>query len=278
MMGKYLFVSDFFIDQYVGGAELTTQALLESTNNVIKTITSSNVNQSILENYSDYHWVITNFSMLGDKIKLKIARHIKYSIIEYDYKFCKYRSLELHSLRQQKECDCRSDINYIFYGYATKIWFMSEKQRDIFLLYVPTIKKDNTSVLSSCFSDKHLEKLKNLNVQKTGKFGILKSGSWIKNTNGCIEYAIKNNIKYETLHGLSYDMMLEKLATLSGLIFMPLGADTCPRIVIEAKLLNCEIIINNNVQHINEAWFENKSSILGYLKDNKRNFWEYYDR
>ena len=135
MMGKYLFVSDFFIDQYAGGAELTTQALLESTNNVVKTIKSSNVNQSILENYSDYHWIVTNFSMLDDKIKLKIARHIKYSIIEYDYKFCKYRSLELHFLKQQKECDCRSDINYIFYGYATKIWFMSEKQRDIILLY-----------------------------------------------------------------------------------------------------------------------------------------------
>ena len=72
--------------------------------------------------------------------------------------------------------------------------------------------------------------------------------------------------------------MLEKLASLSGLIFMPLGADTCPRIVIEAKLLDCEIVMNSNVQHADEAWFENKSSILEYLKNNKRNFWEYYDR
>ena len=30
-----------------------------------------------------------------------------------------------------------------------------------------------------------------------------------------------------------------------GLVFLPKGGDTCPRLVIEAKLLGCDIVTND---------------------------------
>ena len=70
--------------------------------------------------------------------------------------------------------------------------------------------------------------------------------------------------------------MLEALSNYKGLIFLPIIQDTCPRIVIEAKLLGLELIINSNCQHITEDWWQNKSNqeITSYLKERPNYFWE----
>ena len=89
---------------------------------------------------------------------------------------------------------------------------------------------------------------------------MLDSNSWIKGTKDCVEYAKSNNLNFQLIKGLPYHEMLIKLSTSRGLIFRPLGGDTCPRVVIEAKILGCELKINKHVQHAKEAWFakENK--------------------
>ena len=102
--------------------------------------------------------------------------------------------------------------------------------------------------------------------EKNSKYLILNSSSWIKGTSQCVEYAKANGIDYELVNGLSYHELLIKMSTSRGLIFRPLGGDTCPRIVIEAKLLGCEILMNDNVQHRFEGWFSTKESCEKYLK------------
>ena len=42
---------------------------------------------------------------------------------------------------------------------------------------------------------------------------------------------------------------------------------------IEAKLLGCEMISNENVQHKDEEWFKDRDTILPYLKDRTKVFW-----
>lgn len=60
-----------------------------------------------------------------------------------------------HKAIEGRDCDCaqtlEGKINSAFYGYAEKIWFMSENQRQVFLSFVRTIKPDKTEVLSSVF-------------------------------------------------------------------------------------------------------------------------------
>ena len=40
-----------------------------------------------------------------------------------------------------------------------------------------------------------------------------------------------------------------------------------------AKILGCELIINDNVQHKDEPWFKDRESILEYLKERTDIFW-----
>ena len=64
------------------------------------------------------------------------------------------------------------------------------------------------------------------------------------------------------------------MSTSKGLIFKPLGGDTCPRIVIEAMMLGCQIEMNENVQHKDEQWFSNKEECYKYMSSRAKYFME----
>jgi hypothetical protein len=178
-----------------------------------------------------------------------------------------------------KNCDCiekkEGKINKIFYGYAKKIWFMSEKQEKLFLKTVMTIKKEKCCVLSSVFSDGDLMFIDSIKGnEKNNKYLILDSNSWIKNTKESVEYAKKNKLTYELVKGLPYNELLIKMSTSKGLIFRPCGGDTCPRIVIEAKMLGCDLKINENVQHKSEEWFSTQQECFEYMSKRAEYFME----
>jgi hypothetical protein len=274
-----------FLENYCGGAELTTEAIIRSCNPncQIAKAHSGGLTVEMIEANKDMHYIVCNFSGLDEKVKLYMCKNIDYSIIEYDYKFCEYRSIEKHFVATGSECDCvqqlSGKINSAFYGYASKIWFMSAAQQAIFLKQIPVIKEENCEVLSSIFASGDLKFMESIQGnEKDDTYLILGSQSWIKGTEDCIEYAQENNLKYEVVGGLPYHELLIKMSTSKGLIFLPLGADTCPRFVIEAKLLGCDVILNDYVQHKNEPWFQTQDSAYGYLKERPSTFWRHYER
>ena len=277
-----IFVSDAFADQFQGGAELTTHAIMEGCPHEFIRINSSAVTIDMVSKYKEDRWIVGNFTGLYDKVKISLCKNINYSIVEYDYKFCQFRSLEKHLHLAKENCDCvqkpAGKINKIFYGYANKIWFMSDKQKSIFLEQVPTINAEKCETLSSVFSTGDLRFMESIkDNEKNNKYLILASDSWIKNTKESIQYAEDNNLSYELVGGMPYHELLIKLSTSKGLIFIPVGGDTCPRIVIEAKLLNCDLILNDNVQHKNEKWFTGShKDCYEYMTERSNKFWSYY--
>jgi hypothetical protein len=111
-------------------------------------------------------------------------------------------------------------------------------------------------VLSSLFSDKVLDYFENLEQKERSDVWLIQdSQSWIKGTADAVQYAKDKNLKYELIKNLTHEQVLEKFSTSKGLIFLPKGGDTCPRLVIEAKLSGCELILNDFVQHKDEKWF-----------------------
>jgi len=280
---KYIFVSDMFVQDYSGGAELTTEAIIASCpkDNQVVSVHSSKLTQQLLDKNKDAVYIICNFSDLNDKVKLYMCKNTNYSIIEYDYKFCRFRSLEKHFSVTGKECDCLKQmpgkINSAFYGYASRLWFMSAAQKKIFLSNINVLKEANCSVLSSIFSQGDLRFIESIkDNEKNNKYLVLGSNSWIKGTQECINYAKENNLQFELVQNIPYHELLIKMSTSKGLIFLPVGSDTCPRFVIEAKLLGCDIIVNDFVQHVDEKWFDTQKSCYSYLKSRSEVFWEYY--
>jgi len=284
MKETIFFIADAFADQYIGGAELTTEAIIEGCGNkqIVK-INCTSLTIDFLEKNKNSTFIVCNFDSLEDNLKIYMCKNIKYSIIEYDYKICKYRSLAKHKKITNKECDCLEGmfgkIRTAFYGYAEKIWFMSEEQKDIFLSRVSVLKEEKCEVLSSVFSRGDLRFIQSISQnEKNNKYLILGSDSWIKNTNGCVEYARKNNLDFEIVKDLPYHELLIKMSLSKGLIFHPLAHDTCPRIVIEAKLLGLDLDLNEYVQHKNERWFTGSvENCRSYLDDRASVFWSYYE-
>ena len=58
--------------------------------------------------------------------------------------------------------------------------------------------------------------------------------------------------------------------------FLPKGSDTCPRLVIEAKLLGCKLQLNDNVLHAKEKWFDTEDieEIEKHLREQPKKFWD----
>jgi len=277
-----IFVSDFFVDQILGGAELTSEALIESSPFKVFKLNSHNVTLDLLESGQSKHWVFGNFAHMNLQLIPTIVANIDYSVLEYDFKYCRYRSPQNH-INKDGECNCHEDmhgkiISAFLYG-AKSLWWMSEKQQAIYHEKFPFLEEKDNTVLSSVFSEKFFTAVHYLNetnkdIEKAGWI-ILGSPSWVKGTDAAIQHCIDHDLDYELIQNLEYGDVLEKLSKAKGLVFLPEGADTCPRLVIEAKLLGCKTVLNENVLHKDEIWFETSDNLdtYAYLYAARERFW-----
>lgn len=280
---RVIFVSDLFVEDYVGGAELTTQALIESAPVEVFKLHSKDVSIDLLQAGSDKFWVFGNFAQMNPQLIPTIVGNLKYSVVEYDFKYCRSRSPERHMAEHRVPCDCHNQMNgkvisAFFYG-AMGTWWMSQKQKEKYFTVFPFLQERTNTVLSSVFDAKTLGALKllreaNKNAPRKGWI-VLGSDSWIKGADDAKAWCEAQGKECEVVWNLPYQQVLEKLARAEGFVYLPKGGDTCPRMVIEAKLLGCKLQLNDNVLHKDEEWFDTDDldSISDYLFVSPKHFW-----
>lgn len=278
-----IFVSDMFVENYVGGAELTAEALITSAKDInIQKLLAKDVSMSLLKAGNDKHWVFCNFSTMQPSLIPSIIGNLSYSVIECDYKFCVYRSIEKHKHETGTDCDCHEQIHgkmiSAFFHGAKSIWWMSEAQEKRYLDRFPFLSSNDSVVLSSVFDEDFFSYVTAVKqappVDDRKGWIVLGSESWIKGFDDAEEYCKKNSLDYEVVWGLPYDELLQRLATAEGFVYMPRGGDTCPRMVIEAKALGCRLVLNDDVQHAQEEWFTGPEiDMLSYLYASRERFW-----
>jgi len=278
---KVVFVSDLHVSEYAGGAELSTDALMKSSPfGEVCFLRSRDLTQKHITAGTQKLWVFFNYTSMNLSLVPVIVANCNYFVVEYDYKFCKFRSIEKHKAETGEDCDCHEQqfgmFMSSFFAGAEHIFYMSEVQRQIQVERFPFLGGKKSSVLSSIFSLRDLEFISRIRTDTSNdKYAVLGSKSWIKGTEDTQRYLGDRQIDFDVLQGLSYHDMLRKLSGYKGLCFRPLGGDTCPRIVIEAKLLGLELDINENVQHASEEWFnQDLDSIESYLLDAHNRFWD----
>jgi len=279
---KIIFVSDFFVDDYQGGAELTTQALIDAAPFPVFKIHSREISLKLLEQGADRFWIFGNFVQLNPQLLPSIMVNLNYAVLEYDYKYCRVRSPEKHLRQFQQPCDCHEQLNgkliASFFHHAKALFWMSEDQKKHYESLFPFLKQNDSIVLSSVFDKvtlNFIRLLRQQNKERTQKWIVLGSDSWIKGFDAAKEWCVQNNHDYQAVWNVPYNELLELLATSEGFVYLPLGKDTCPRMIIEAKLLGCKLMFNDNVQHANEDWFatDNLQDIENYLYAAPNIFW-----
>ena len=279
-----VFVADMFAEHYAGGAELTSEVLISESPLKVQKILAKDVDLALLSQGMKKTWIFGNFSQLNPELIPSIVANLKYGILEYDYKYCRFRSPEKHALAEGKPCNCHDEMNgkivSAFFHGARMLWWMSEKQRDTYRRLFPFLSEKQDIVLSSVFSKNTLASISSLRDRYKDSpkdtWLILQSNSWVKGSEESVKSCEVKGRKYERVGNLPYDQFLEKLAQSKGLACHPPGGDTCPRVVIEAKLLGCELDLNDNVQHKDEAWFatDDLQAITDYLLAAPRLFWK----
>lgn len=276
-----VFVSDFYADEFSGGAEMTTEALLNSSPLEVIRLKALDVSSSLIQQHRDKLWIFGNFTRMKYTLLAEIMRDLQYMVIEYDYKFCIYRSRELHLAKEKMPCDCHRFYGKTiasFFKNSRMIFWMSERQRKIYEENFITMREAKGIVLSSVFSAEDLDIMSGLRkvAGKREGWAILGAGSWIKGSEDAEKYCQDNLLSpIKKLARLKHHDLLHEMVKAEGFVFMPRGGDSCPRTVIEAKLLGCRVVTNNNVQHIDETWFsDSPEEIEQYLRRRPKIFWD----
>jgi glycosyltransferase involved in cell wall biosynthesis len=161
------------------------------------------------------------------------------------------------------------------------MWWMSEAQKNWYHNLFPFLAEKTSIVLSSVFSKDTLGRIKLLrnSLETSGEsrkgWVVLGSDSWIKGYDVAKQWCDSNGFEFDVLWNVPYETTLARMAVAEGFVYLPKGKDTCPRMVIEAKLLGCKLHLNDNVQHKDEEWFltNDIESIEEYLYAAPNLFW-----
>ena len=290
---KYIVLDDSLVKN--GGTYLTLDSILESRNEDCFTISFSTLTKSFIDSNKDKLWILGNLMKVVSENKteelFKILEECKFIKLEFDYNFCPYRSEFGHEVFKKQKCECPhgssgDPVLSKMYDLITlnckHSFFMSERQRAVYSAHLPMLNFSKSSVLSSCFSKSSLDLFeKYKDNAKNDKYAILEGyggfHSFAKGVKEAKDFCEANNFKFDVLPNQDYEKHIETLSYYKGLIFTPVIHDTCPRCIIEARLLNLEVICNNNCQHIYEFWWKDKSKTLGYLKERPNYFWSIID-
>jgi hypothetical protein len=272
----YVFVDDSAIA--LGGTALTLEAIIEPIQDRVEFVKTSDLTLQHLQFKKPKIWILGNITSLtagAHEALYQLMTDEPFVKIEFDYGYCKFRGEIPHQKLGGDLCDCPSTLDptatvfselyNLVKQKALHIFYMSEEQRNFHLCKVLGAENaPRTSVLSSCFLEKDLSKMEFLRQKpKNGKHAIIDGlGGWhtqAKGVNEALDMAQASELDYSLIKTQTHEELLDKLSDFSCLIFLPIIHDTCPRIVIEAKLMGLDVLTNSRSQHVYEDWWHNKS-------------------
>ena len=259
LKNNIIYISDFFINEVRGGAELSDDVVinfLERSGLNIRRITSNNFNPNV-DKASTY--IISNFTGLSEDKKNYLKKN-KYIIIERDQKYVKSRNTAeyLNFVAPQSEV-----INEDFYRNAKKVFCLTNHQADLFIKHIDL---PNVAALGCTqFSDKQLNILRNnLDSKKNNQYAIING----KRKDKAIALCERENLKYNIIPNLPYRKFINELSNYKGIVFFSHAVESCCRLLIEARVLEMEIITDNRNGCTYENWFRTKKGeeLLNFLE------------
>ena len=272
-MQKLIYISDFFVDEINGGAEICDDVLLEGLiNKNIKIIklksTEVTPKHILLYIENDFNFLVSNFIGLSEESKktLQIYKN-RYSIMEHDHKYLITRNpIYYKDFIAPKE----HIINKEFYENANYVFCQSQKHSDVV--------KDNTKISNiinlgcSLWSKKQIELIKDYHKnEKNNETIILNSSNPIKGFDEATKYCKENEINFSILESLEYEKFISELSKYSQIVMFPESLETFNRTLLEARMLNVKVITNNLNGCTYEKWFNGlKGKSLIEFVDNKR--------
>ncbi len=265
MSSKVIFIADYFLGDFFGGAEMANEelmGLLSEKGLNVERRRSSEVTPSYIKDNASEKFVVANFMMLGGQCKKELY-NCNYVLYEHDHKYVVNRNPAAYPNYKAPE---QYIVDRELYEKATAVFCQSKIHAEVMKINLGNINTVNLG--SSLWSEEFLSAVDKINVKKTKKAAIMRSDNHIKNQSLAEEYCKKNQIPYDLLEAPSSLELLKKLADYEYFVFFPKVLETLSRITIEAKMVGCKIITNKLLGVASEEWFKgDNEQILTEMKN-----------
>jgi len=242
MPNQIIFIADLYYPEFVGGAELNDWSLISRLISQrglsIKKLKCADVNLGLIKDHKDDDFIVSNFVMLSEDVKNYLMNNCNYIIYEHDHKYLKKRNPIFY-----KNFLAPKDhlANLEFYKNAKSVVCLTKLAEDV--LKSNTGLNNVTRIGSSVWLDSDLDFINEIRKdEKKDCYAIMDSANPIKKRLECIKYCKANKINFELISDSNHKQFLKKLSNFKGLVFMTGHLETCCRIVLEAKMLNLEVI------------------------------------
>tara|TARA_R110002073_G_scaffold84228_3_gene200887 strand:- start:4605 stop:6215 length:1611 start_codon:yes stop_codon:yes gene_type:complete len=261
-MKKILWIADFSVDEIAGGGELVDAHLLSLLDENYETefLKASTVTTDTIKQNIDSIFIVSNFVSLSPMVR-KYLQNTKYFIVEHDHKYLKTRDPSpFTDLIAPKNVV----INRSFYKNAVKVFCQSTKHGEV---VEKNLKIDNIISFGSTFwSQDHMNVLEDCATQaslgKTKDRVIIQSTNMVKGQRQAEAYCKDMSLGYELMSDPNYESFIKKLSEYSSLIFLPQVYETFSRLAVEARIVGCSMVGNQNISAAYEPWFKLKGKDL----------------
>tara|TARA_R110002126_G_scaffold68293_1_gene172875 strand:+ start:15206 stop:16825 length:1620 start_codon:yes stop_codon:yes gene_type:complete len=269
MSQEYIFIADYFLGDFFGGAEMANEELLtllsQEGNTVIRKYSADVTKEYILENKGS-RFIVSNFMLLGGGPKEALYR-CNYVLYEHDHKYVVNRNPASYP---DFTAPRHLIINQEFYENSLAVFCQSKIHAEVLKKNIPLANTINLG--TSLWTTEFLSDIKNIVIpEKNGRAAIMKSDNVIKNQQMSEKYCNDNNIPYDLLEAPSSLDFYKLLTKYTYFVFFPKVLETLSRVTVEAKLAGCEIITNKMLGVISEDWFSgNPTQIMEVLEDARK--------
>ena len=271
-MKKIVFISDFFVNEIAGGAEIYDQVLIEELRQKGTKVCKFKSGEFTEKHFHLYqrcgfNFIVSNFVGLPESVKKLFTLYgDRYCILEHDHKYLKTRN---PSVFTDYKAPPQFVINREFYKSAKQVFCQSVKHAEVL---VNNLNISNVTNLGcSLWSKQQLELIRTSIREKNNKAYIINDGNKIKGTTTAINFCKEKGVQFSLYDKKPYKEFIQTLAHYNAFIFFPKTLESFSRIVLEARMLGCKLITNNLNGCTYEPWFKQfKASELIDFVDQKR--------
>ena len=267
MTKKVVYISDFFAEHVLGGAEINDNVLLtEVLDADIERVRSHVVSVELLKNNINNLFIISNFINLSKNCKEYLQNNCKYIIYEHDHKYLISRN---PGLFEDFKAPREEIVNLDFYTNALRIIAQSSFHKKIIEKNLNI--KNVYSLGGNLWSEESLTLLDDLGKsQKNNACSVMRSNVAHKNTYEAVKFCKFKNIPYTLIESASYEEFLFMLSQNNQFAFFPKTPETLSRVVVEARMLGNKVYINKMIGAAHEDWFSLKGMELIEKMRNKK--------
>ena len=262
-MKRIIYVSDFFANEIVGGAEISDKVVIDylvKEGYNVKTVKSQTFNPTI---HKADTFIISNF--VGLSVENKnwfFSSGVKYIIIERDQKYVRSRNTVMYKdfIAPKSEV-----VNQTFYRGAQKVFCLTNHSAKLLLEHIDLINVEPLGCTQ--FSQEQFNYIRKCYKEnKNGKWCIVPG----KRSNLGIQLCETQKIDFDYLKNYNWQELMEVMSEYEGLVFFSHAVETCCRLVVEARMLGLKIKTDNRVGCTYENWFTKYKGkeLIDFLESN----------